>query len=97
MFDPGPRRENRPIETLGVVGDTPFVVEGYAGGVTSDERYVGSRSRAQLVRDYLQGRYGLDPAYVGVMPLGVEAPESPAGGTWDGVALAAFVQRSGRR
>ncbi len=77
--------------------DTPFVVEGYAPGVTEDERYVGSRVRAELVRDYLQGRYGLDPAYVGVMPLGVDAPASPANGRWDGVALAAFVQRSQSR
>ena len=77
--------------------DTPFVVEGYAPGVTEDERYVASRARAQLVRDYLQGKYGLDPAYVGIMPLGVDAPNSPANGRWDGVALAAFVQRSASR
>lgn len=76
--------------------DTPFVVEGYAGGVTSDERFVGSRGRAQLVRDYLQGKYGLDGGYVGIMPLGNEAPDSPAGGTWSGVALAAFVSRTVR-
>ena len=74
--------------------DTPFVVEGYANGITTDERYVGSRVRAQLVRDYLQGRYGLDSAYVGVMPLGTDAPGSPTDGRWDGVALAAFVQKT---
>lgn len=77
--------------------DTPFVVEGYAPGVTTDERYLGSRTRAQLVRDYVQGRYGLNPAYVGVMPLGIDAPGSPANGRWDGVALAAFVQKSPAR
>ena len=73
--------------------DTPFVVEGYAPGVTSDERFLASRSRAQLVREYVQGKFGLDSAYVGVMPLGIEAPGSPANGTWDGVALAMFVKR----
>lgn len=76
--------------------DTPFVVEGYAAGITSDERFVASRSRAQLVRDYLQPKYGLDSGYVGIMALGHEAPESPSGGTWSGVALAAFVPRSAR-
>lgn len=76
--------------------DTPFVVEGYAPGITNDERFVASRSRAQLVRDYLQGKYALDSGYVGIMPLGNEAPESPSGGTWSGVALAAFVPRSPR-
>jgi phospholipid/cholesterol/gamma-HCH transport system substrate-binding protein len=73
--------------------NTPFVVEGYAGGITSDERFVASRRRGQLVRDYLVGRYPLDPSYVAVMPLGRKAPGSPAGDEWDGVALAVFVQR----
>lgn len=77
--------------------DTPFVVEGYAGGITTDERFLGSRRRAQLVREHLQRRYGLDSSYVGVMPLGTDAPGSPANGQWDGVALAAFVQRSALR
>ena len=76
--------------------DTPFVVEGYAAGVTADERFVGSRGRAQLVRDYLQSKYGLDGGYVGIMPLGNEAHDSPAGNTWSGVALAAFVPRTTR-
>ncbi|HXG54072.1 MAG TPA: MlaD family protein [Vicinamibacterales bacterium] len=72
--------------------NTPFVVEGYAGGITSDERFVASRQRAQLVRDYLLSKFPLDPSYVAVMPLGREAPGSPAGEQWDGVALAVFVQ-----
>jgi phospholipid/cholesterol/gamma-HCH transport system substrate-binding protein len=76
--------------------DTPFVVEGYAAGITTDERFVASRSRAQLVREYLQGKFGLDGGYVGVMPLGNTAPGSPTDGTWDGVALAMFVQTTPR-
>ena len=74
--------------------DTPFVVEGYAEGVTSGERFVTSRARAQLVRDYLQARFSLDGGYVGIMPLGNEAPGSPANDKWEGVALAMFVQTS---
>lgn len=73
--------------------NTPFVVEGYAGGLTTDERFVASRQRAQLVRDYLVSRYPLDPSSVAVMPLGRRAPGSPAGDEWDGIALAVFVQR----
>ncbi len=73
--------------------DTPFVVEGYAEGVTSDARFLASRSRAQLVREYLQSRFALDGGYVGIMPLGNEAPGSPDNDKWEGVALAMFVQR----
>ncbi|CAN5698011.1 hypothetical protein BH18ACI5_BH18ACI5_11780 [soil metagenome] len=72
---------------------TPFVVEGYAGGVTADERFRSSRQQAQLVRDYLVARYPLDPANVAVMALGPEAPGSPSGDTWTGVGLAMFVQK----
>ena len=76
---------------LGYSQETPFVVEGYGDGPTRDVQFVLSRSRAQLVRDYVVAKFGLDPGYVGAMPLGPEAPESPSNGRWDGVALAAFV------
>lgn len=81
---------------LGYPPETPFVVEGYATGETRDVQYLLSRSRAQLVRDYVLSQFGLDPGYVGIMPLGEEAPESPSNGRWDGVALTAFVQRQQR-
>ena len=70
---------------------SPFVVEGYARHPTGDERYLNSRARAQLVRDYLVGKYRLDVNYVATMPMGAEAQGSPDGETWDGVALAMFV------
>jgi outer membrane protein OmpA-like peptidoglycan-associated protein len=73
---------------------TPFVVEGYAEEPTGDERFLLSRSRAELVRDYIVGKYGLDPNYVTTMPMGSQAVDSPAGTRWDGVALAMFVSRS---
>jgi phospholipid/cholesterol/gamma-HCH transport system substrate-binding protein len=73
---------------------TPLVVEGYAEGGTNDERFVISRTRSQLVRDYVVGKFSLDPNYVGIMPLGSEAKDSPAGARWTGVALALFVPRT---
>ncbi len=71
--------------------NSPLVVEGYAEKSTADERYRVGRRRAQLVRDYLVSTFSLDPNYVGTMPLGSEAQNSPAGNTWNGVALALFV------
>jgi phospholipid/cholesterol/gamma-HCH transport system substrate-binding protein len=70
---------------------SPLVVEGYAAGVTGDERYIGSRRRADLVRDYILGKFALDPNLVAVMPMGSEAKNSPDGETWNGVALTLFV------
>jgi phospholipid/cholesterol/gamma-HCH transport system substrate-binding protein len=72
--------------------NSPLVVEGYARPpATRDEQFLLSRTRASLVRDYLVAKFGLDPNYVGTMPMGSEATDSPAGGDWDGVAVAMFV------
>lgn len=79
---------------LGYPPDTPFVIEGYADGVTRDVQFVRSRNRAELVRGYVLRKFGLDPGYVTIMPMGPEAPDSPANGRWEGVAIAAFVQKS---
>ena len=73
---------------------SPFVVEGYALDATGDARYLNGRTRAQLVRDYIVGKFKLDPNYVAIMPMGSEAPGSPSGRDWNGVALAMFVEPS---
>ncbi len=72
-------------------GSGPLIVEGYAEQGAGAQRFLESRSRASAVRDYLLSRFGLNPDSVGVMPLGSQAPGSPAGNRWDGVALAVFV------
>ena len=69
----------------------PLVVEGYATAPTEAEQYRIGLERARVVREYLVSRFSLNPGRVGAVPLGAEAPGSPAGGTWDGVALALFV------
>jgi phospholipid/cholesterol/gamma-HCH transport system substrate-binding protein len=73
---------------------SPIVVEGYDDAPTRDERFLRSRRRAQLVREYLVAKFNRDANYVGLMPLGLEAPGSPGGdGRWRGVALAIFVEK----
>lgn len=71
---------------------SPLIVEGYSERATEDARYLQSRRRATLVRDYLVTKFHLDPDRVGAMPLGSDAPGSPSGDNrWRGVALAIFV------
>jgi phospholipid/cholesterol/gamma-HCH transport system substrate-binding protein len=74
--------------------NSPFVIEGYSTGATNDVRFLSSRRRVQLVRDYLVAKFALDPAFVASMPMGQEASGSPDGNRWDGVALAMFVPTS---
>jgi phospholipid/cholesterol/gamma-HCH transport system substrate-binding protein len=73
---------------------SPFVVEGYAQVVTFDERFLLSRHRAQVVRDYLVGKYALDSSFVTTMAMGEQADGSPEGDRWDGVGLAMFIATS---
>ena len=73
---------------------SPLVVEGYARDATGDARYLNSRTRAQLVRDYVLGKFKLNPNYLAVMPMGAEAADSPSGREWNGVALALFVEKT---
>ena len=72
--------------------DTPLVVEGYAGAGDGETPYLVSVDRAQIVRDYLLGRFRRQTTLTDIMPLSDEAPGSPRGdGRWSGVALALFV------
>jgi phospholipid/cholesterol/gamma-HCH transport system substrate-binding protein len=70
---------------------TLLVVEGYADGATAAERFLASRGRAQVVKDYILGKFGWDPAATTIMAMGNEADGSPDGTSWDGVAIAAFA------
>ena len=70
---------------------SPFVVEGYSGAATAAERFLVSKTRAQMVRDYITSKFGMDPGLVAVMPMGDQAEGAPGGDVWDGVALAMFV------
>ena len=70
---------------------SPLVIETYSHELTGDQRYLTGTRRAKLVRDYLVGKFHLDPNFVATMLLGTEAKDSPSGRTWDGIALALFV------
>jgi phospholipid/cholesterol/gamma-HCH transport system substrate-binding protein len=76
------------------VTDGVLMIEGFAQIEGRDQQYLLSRARAAAVREYLVGRFHLDPGATGVMPLGSDSPGSPAGRPWDGVALA-FILKTG--
>jgi hypothetical protein len=71
-----------------------LMIEGYAQQGTRDEQYLTSRMRAAIARDYLIGKFHLEPQATGSMPLGAESSDNPGQAPWDGVALAVFVPKS---
>jgi hypothetical protein len=70
-----------------------LIVEGYSRAGTKDEQYLQSRLRASMVRDYLIGKFQLEPQMTGIMPLGADSEGSPNGGPWEGVGLAIFQDK----
>jgi phospholipid/cholesterol/gamma-HCH transport system substrate-binding protein len=70
------------------------MVEGYAQHGTRDEQFLRSRVRASIVRDYLIGKFDLDPQATGAMPLGARSLDSPGKAPWDGVALAIILPKA---
>ena len=70
------------------------IVEGYSQPGTRDEQYLRSRARAGLVRDYIIGKFHLDPQATGAVPLASESTDSPGTTPWDGVALAVILPKA---
>jgi phospholipid/cholesterol/gamma-HCH transport system substrate-binding protein len=93
------RLDSAMAEFLPYLPDAVLVVEGYATDGAQAQRSVTSRERATLARSYLLDRFHLDPRRTGLMPLGADAPGSPTGDRWSGVALSLFIERDrlGRR
>jgi hypothetical protein len=46
-----------------------------------------------VVREYLVGKFHLDPGATGVMPLGADSVDSPQRRPWEGVALAVILPK----
>ena len=69
-----------------------LIVEGYSQRGSKDEKHLHGRMLASVARDYLIGRFQLDPRKTAVMPLGSDSEGSPEGEPWDGVALAVFQE-----
>jgi phospholipid/cholesterol/gamma-HCH transport system substrate-binding protein len=94
LTDEGKRRLDSAVEPyLAHLGDTVLMVEGYSQQGVSSEQFRRSRARAALARNYLIGAYQFNPQTIGVMPLGSESVDSPDNRSWDGIALAVFLDR----
>ena len=94
ITDEGKARLDSAIEPfLDRLTNAILVVEGYSQASPHDARYLQSLERASMVREYLIGRFHLEPQSVGAIPLERETLGEPPRTPWDGVALAIFVEK----
>jgi phospholipid/cholesterol/gamma-HCH transport system substrate-binding protein len=93
LTDAGRRRlDSAMADLVRYPRDSPLVVEGYAESREGEAAYLVSVDRAQVVRDYLLGRFRRQSTLTGIMPMSDQAAGSPSGDDrWSGVALALFV------
>jgi phospholipid/cholesterol/gamma-HCH transport system substrate-binding protein len=77
--------------TLAQYGDSivesPIIIEGYRGGNDAADQLILSRSRAILVRRYLQNHFQLDPGHLGAVPLKNLPPSGLDRSNWDGICI----------
>jgi len=93
LSDGGKNRLDSAIATyLDRFPGAALIVEGHSQAGSKDEQHLQSRQLASLARDYLIGKYQLDPHMTVAMPLGSDSQGSPSGDPWDGVALAVFQE-----
>jgi phospholipid/cholesterol/gamma-HCH transport system substrate-binding protein len=76
------------------VEESPIVVEGYWGGINPADQLLLSRSRAILVRHYLQNHFQLDPAHLGAIPMKNHPPDGLDRSSWDGVCIVVLRHES---
>ena len=80
-------------ELLRYPRNSPLVVEGYSTRSEDGPRMNDARRRAERVHDHIGRTFRRPAGATAAMPLGAQAPGSPAGnGRWDGVALTLFVE-----
>jgi phospholipid/cholesterol/gamma-HCH transport system substrate-binding protein len=66
---------------------SPIVVEGYSDCEIVNDRLAVSRSRAILVRNYLQSHFHLDSGKLGAVALEDRPPDGSAHPSWNGVVI----------
>jgi phospholipid/cholesterol/gamma-HCH transport system substrate-binding protein len=87
------RLDEAMTELLNFPRNGPIMIEGFAGEGTASRQYLRGRQRAVRVEAYLIGRFHLRPAYVGVVSMGAEPPDTGSpGGFKEGVGIVSFYK-----
>jgi phospholipid/cholesterol/gamma-HCH transport system substrate-binding protein len=66
---------------------SPLVIEGYSDATDAAQRLATSRTRAILVRNYVQNHFQLDPSTIGSVALENQPPAGLDRGDWNGIAI----------
>lgn len=74
--------------------ESAIVIEGYAHGANPAEQLALSRSRASLVRHYLEVHFMLDASHIGIVTMKDLPPSGLEHSTWDGACVVIVSPRT---
>jgi len=74
--------------------ENPIVIEGYCNGTAPADQLRLSRSRAIMVRQYLQNHFQLDSSNVGIVAMKNSPPSAIERKTWDGICIVVLRKKS---
>ena len=74
--------------------ESPIVIEGYCNGVGPADQLRLSRSRAILVRQYLQSRFQLDATNLGIVAMKNSPPSGIDRKNWDGICIVVLRKKT---
>jgi phospholipid/cholesterol/gamma-HCH transport system substrate-binding protein len=72
---------------------SPVVIEGYSDTADAAQRLATSRTRAILVRNYVQSHFQLEPTTIGSVALENQPPAGLDRADWNGVAIVILSSR----
>jgi phospholipid/cholesterol/gamma-HCH transport system substrate-binding protein len=76
------------------VFESPIVIEGYCAGTRPADQLRLSRSRAILVRQYIQAHFQLDANNLGIVAMKNSPPAASGRAAWDGVCIVVLRRKS---
>jgi phospholipid/cholesterol/gamma-HCH transport system substrate-binding protein len=76
------------------VFESPIVIEGYCTGSRPADQLRLSRTRAILVRQYLQAHFQIDSSNLGIVPMKSSPPNGIGRTTWDGICIVVLRKKS---
>ena len=81
------------VTRLSDLYSNPIILEGYAQNGATADQLLESRTRATLIRGYLELHFHVQSKNVGIVALGQQPPTGAGKSSWDGICLVQLSPR----
>jgi phospholipid/cholesterol/gamma-HCH transport system substrate-binding protein len=85
--------DNFGAEAKDTISGKAMVIEGYASNAAPAKQLLVSKTRAALVKRYLEQHFQVNPTNIGIVPLNAMTPQNTGKTTWDGVCVVILARK----